>query len=144
MFSGAIMESWQWIFVFFVILMIARIVPRMVKQRKMTLQRSDVVTPDQPFSEPRDQPFVKEAKERPFTKEARPESKDMMVLGQINRGYKTFVEIGKKTGLNSAEINSILGDLEKRGLMRVEQKKGLLGNTVELLPTAKGYREYDS
>ena len=144
MFSGAIMESWQWIFVFFVILMIARIVPRMVKQRKMTLQRSDVVTPDQPFSEPRDQPFVKEAKERPFTKEARPESKDMMVLGQINRGYKTFGEISKKTGLNSAEINSILGDLEKRGLMRVEQKKGLLGNKVELLPTAKGYREYDS
>ena len=138
------MESWQWIFVFFAILMLARIVPRMIRQRKTNLQRSDVIATEQHFSESRDQPFVKEAKEQPFAKEARPESKDMMVLGQINRGYKTFGEIRKKTGLNSNEINSILGDLEKRGLMRVEQKKGLLGNKVELLPTKKGYREYDS
>jgi len=28
--------------------------------------------------------------------------------------------------------------------MRVEKKKGMLGIKVELLPTEKGYREYDS
>ena len=67
-----------------------------------------------------------------------------MFLGQINRGYKTFGEIRNTTGLNSEEISSILGDLEKRGLMKVEQKKGLVGIKVELLPTEKGYREYDS
>ncbi len=138
------LESWQWIFVFFAILMIARIVPRMLRKGKMNMQRGNVVATEQPFSETRDQPFVKEAKERSFVEEARPESKDMMVLGQINRGYKTFGEIRKTTGLNSEEINSILGDLEKRGLIRVEQKKGLVGIKVELLPTEKGYREYDS
>ena len=138
------MESWQWIFIFFAVLMIARIVPRMLRKGKMNVQRGNVVATEQPFSETRDQPFVKESKERSFVEEARPESKEMMVLGQINRGYKTFGEIRKTTGLNSEEINSILGDLEKRGLMRVEQKKGLVGIKVELLPTKKGYREYDS
>ena len=138
------LESWQWIFIFFAVLMVARIVPRMLRKGKMNMQRGKVVTTEQPFRETRDQPFVKESKERSFVEEAKPESKDMMVLGQINRGYKTFGEISKTTGLNSEEINSILDDLEKRGLMKVEQKKGLAGIKVELLPTEKGYREYDS
>ena len=138
------MESWQWIFIFFAVLMVARIVPRMLRKGKMNVQRGNVVATEQPSSETRDQSFVKESKERSFVEEAKPESKEMMVLGQINRGYKTFGEIRRTTGLNSEEISSILGDLEKRGLMKVEQKKGLVGIKVELLPTEKGYREYDS
>jgi len=139
------MESWQWIFGFFVILMIARIVPRIIRQRKMNLQKSHGITTEQSFfNDPRDQPFVKEAQDQPFASDTKPESKDMMVLGQINRGYKTFGEIRKKTGFDSEEINSILEDLEKRGLMKVQKKQGLLGIKVELLPTEKGYREYDS
>lgn len=138
------MESWQWIFIFFAVLMVARIVPRMLRKGKMNVQRGKIVATEQPSSETRDQSFVKESKERSFVEEAKPESKEMMVLGQINRGYKTFGEIRRTTGLNSEEISSILGDLEKRGLMKVEQKKGLVGIKVELLPTEKGYREYDS
>ncbi len=138
------MESWQWIFIFFAVLMIARVVPRMLRKGKMNVQRGKVVATEQHFSETRDQPFVKEAKDQPFTKDTKPESNDMMVLGQINRGYKTFGEIKKKTSFASEELNSILEDLEKRGLVRVEQKKSLVGIKVELLPTEKGYREYDS
>ncbi len=138
------MESWQWIFVFFAVMMVARVVPRMLKQRKMNLQKSGVITTDQPFfNESREQPFVKEAQDQSFAKETKPESKDMMVLGQINRGYKTFGEIRKTTGFNSEDLNLILEDLEKRGLMKMQQKQGLLGIKVELLPTEKGYREYD-
>ena len=124
--------------------MIARIVPRYLRQRKMKLQQNEATTEQHFFSDQRDQPFVKEAKVQPFEKETKPEPKDMLVLGQINRGYKSFDEIRKKTGFSSEELDSILEDLEKRGLMRVEQKKGLLGIKVELLPTEKGYREYDS
>jgi predicted HTH transcriptional regulator len=139
------MESWQWIFVFFAILMVARIVPRIIRRGKMNLQRSDVVTSDQTFlNESKMQPFVKEAQEPHFSKETKPESKDMIVLGHINRGYKTFNEIRKKTGFDSKELNSILEDLETRGLMKVQKKQGLLGIKVELIPTEKGYREYDS
>jgi hypothetical protein len=139
------MESWQWIFVFFAVMMVARVVPRMLKQRKMKMQGSGGITTDQPFfKESRDQPFVKEAQDQSFSKETKPESKDMMVLGQIVRGYKTFGEIRKKTGFDSEDLNSILEDLEKRELMKVEQKKGMIGIKVEMLPTEKGYREYDS
>ena len=137
MILGTNMESWQLIFVFFVILMIARIVPRMLRQRKMKLQQNEATTEQPFFREQRDQPFVKEAKVQPFEKETKPESKDMMVLGQINRGYKSFDQIRKKTGFDSKELESILEDLEKRGLMRVEQKKGLLGIKVELLKFKK-------
>ncbi len=139
------MESWQWIFVFFAILMVARIVPRIMRRGKMNLQRSDVVSRDQTFlNEPKMQPFVKEAKEQSFSKETTPESKDMMVLGHINRGYKTFGEIRKRTGFDSKELNSILEDLESRELIKVQKKQGMLGIKVELIPTEKGYREFDS
>ena len=139
------MESWQWIFVFFAILMVARIVPRIMRRGKMNLQRSDTITTDQPFlNESKMQPFVKEAKEQSFSKETIPESKEMMVLGHINRGYKTFAEIRKRTGFDSKELNSILEDLESRGLIKVQKKQGMLGIKVELIPTEKGYREYDS
>lgn len=138
------MESWQWIFVFFVFLMVIRIVPRLLKQRKMNIQRSSGVTTEQPFfNKSREQSFVKEAQDQSFA-ETKPESKDMLVLGQIVRGYKTFDEIRKKTGFESKDLNTILEDLEQRELMKVQQKKGLIGIKVELLPTEKGYCEYDS
>jgi short subunit fatty acids transporter len=118
------MESWQWIFVFFVILMVIRIVPRLIKQRKMNLQRRDSVTaPQHFFNESKEQSFVRETQNQSFSKETKPESKDMMVLGQIIRGYKTFGEIRKKTGFNSEDLNTILEDLEKRDLMKVKQKR---------------------
>lgn len=139
------MESWQWIFVFFAVLMVARIIPRIMKRQKMGFQQSDVRSSDQPFlNEPKMQPFVKEAKEQPFRHDTKPETKDMAVLGHIIRGYKTFEEIRKRTRFDSKDLNSILDDLEKRGLMKVQQKKGLIGIKVELLPTEKGYLEYDS
>jgi hypothetical protein len=138
------MESWQWIFVFFVILMVVRIVPRIIKQRKMNIQRSSRVTTEQPFFNESKQSFVKESSAQPFEKETKPESNDMMVLGDIIRGYKTFDEIRKQTGFDSKKLNTILEDLERRELMKVQQKKGLIGIKVELLPTEKGYREYDS
>ena len=67
------MEGWQLIMVFFVILMVVRIVPRIIRQRKMQMQRAQGDT-NQPFlSEPKPQPFVKEAKVQSFTKETKPE-----------------------------------------------------------------------
>ena len=145
MISGRIMESWQWILVFFVVLMVARVVPRMLRQRKINFQKTGIVTTQKPFfSDPRDRPFVKEDKEQPFAKETKPESKDMLVLGEINRGVKTFGNIQQRTGLTSDELNSILGSLEKKGLMRIEKKKGAFGIKIELIPTEKGFKEFDS
>ena len=125
--------------------MAVRIAPRILKQRKMNMLRSGGITTEKSFfNDPRDQPFVKEAKDQSFGKATTPESKDMLVLGLIIRGYKTFDEIRKRIGFDSKDLNTILDDLEKRELMKVQQKKGLIGIKVELLPTEKGYREYDS
>ena len=140
------MESWQWIFVFFAILMIARIVPRMIRGRKNILPQQAGSTKPHMVTESRpEQSFVKESRpEPPFVKDAKPETKDMLVLGELNRGATTFGEIKKNTGLDSKELDSILKGLETRRLMRVEKVKGLLGNKIELYPTEKGFREYNS
>ena len=139
------MESWQWMIGFFVILIVARVVPRIIRQRKMNIQKDAGITSDQAFfNDSRDQPFVKEAQDQSFASEPKPESKDMLVLGQIIRGYKTFGELRKKTGFDSKDLNTILEDLENQGFLKVQQKKGMIGIKVELYPTEEGYRKYDS
>jgi len=66
------------------------------------------------------------------------ETKHLLVLEIMNRGAKKFENIQKITGLERDELVSILDDLEKRGLMIVEQKSGLFGPKVELYLTDKG------
>ena len=82
--------------------------------------------------------------EKPVRNLARPETKDMLVLGELNRGVKSFEKIQKIIGLKHDELISILDDLEKRGLMRVEEKSGPFGPKVELYATDKGFKEYYS
>ncbi len=74
----------------------------------------------------------------------RPETKDMLVLGELNRGAKNFETIQKITGMERDELISILDDLEKRGLMRVEKKSGVFGTKIELYVTDKGFQVYYS
>jgi DNA-binding HxlR family transcriptional regulator len=82
--------------------------------------------------------------EKPVRNLTRPETKDMLVLGELNRGVKSFEKMQKIIGLKRDELISILDDLEKRGLMRVEEKKGPFGPKVELYATDNGFKEYYS
>ncbi len=82
--------------------------------------------------------------EKPVRNLARPETKDMLVLGELNRGAKNFENIQQITGLERDELISIFDDLVKRGLMRVEEKSGPFGPKVELYVTDKGFKEYNS
>ena len=66
------------------------------------------------------------------------ETKHLLVLEIMNRGVKKFENIQEIAGLERDELVSILDDLEKRGLMIVETKSGLLGTKVELYATDKG------
>ena len=66
------------------------------------------------------------------------ETKHLRVLEIMNRGAKKFENIQEIAGLKRDELVSILDDLEKRGLMIVEQKTGLFGPKVELYATDKG------
>ena len=67
-----------------------------------------------------------------------------MVLERMNRGAKNFKKIQEITGLERDELVSILKDLEKRRLMKVEEKSGLFGRKVELYLTDKGFKKYYS
>ena len=71
------------------------------------------------------------------------EPKDLIVLGAIKNGIKKFDKIKKTTQIDAEELNSILENLEKRGLISVQEKKGWFGPKVELVTTEKGDREVD-
>lgn len=66
---------------------------------------------------------------------------DVMVLGAIKGGAKKFDQIKKIVKIEAAELNNILERLESRGLIKIEEKKGLLGKKVEIKVTDKGEKE---
>ena len=71
------------------------------------------------------------------------EPKDLIVLGAIKHGVKKFDKIQKMTKIEPDELNSILEQLEKRGFIQTEEKKGLFGMKVEITSTDKGSNEVD-
>ena len=93
-----------------------------------------------PEPEPEPEPEHKPEPEPEHKPEPKPEpeTKHLLVLERMNRGAKNFKKIQKITGLERDELTSIFEDLEKRGLMKVEEKSGLFGPKVELYLTDKG------
>ena len=136
--------SFSWIYlIFFLAIPLARIIPRIIARRRMT-------NPDERFQnnfEYRGEKIPETRGEKiPETREKnpKPKTKSMMVLGELNNGTRTFEKVQKNTGLDSEELNKILENLEKQGLLKVQQKQGLFGLKVELYPTEKGFKEYYS
>ena len=135
-----------WIYLIFLLIPLSRILPRLIKKWK--LKNSGMS--QQPF----DNQFqvsnntVSESSRDTFRaqspKELKPKSTDMLVLGELNHGTKNFDALQKKLGIDTETLNSVLEDLENQGLMRVEQKQGLLGPKIELYPTEEGIKKYYS
>jgi len=71
------------------------------------------------------------------------EPKDIIVLGAIKHGIKKFDKIQKMTQIESEELNSILEQLESRGFIQTEEKKGWFGVKIEITATEKGSKEVD-
>ena len=71
------------------------------------------------------------------------EPKDIIVLAAVRAGINKFDKIQKISHIEPQELNSILEQLENRGFVRVEEKKGLLGVKVEIVITKKGSKEID-
>ena len=133
-------NDFAWIYLlFFLIIPLSRIIPRLIRRRG---QKNDIQSQrfvGSQFKESSD--YTVQEHTRDTTK---PLTKDMLVLGELNRGTTKFEKIVKNTGIDSNELNSILKDLENRDLMRVEEKNGIMGPKVELYPTDKGFKEYYS
>ncbi len=139
-------EGFAWFYLLiFLMIPLMRIIPRLLRRRKMKN-----IIPSQTFSGgqfEQNNDTIQEHTRDPSIQEfardpSKPKTKDMLVLGELNSGTKNFESIKKNTDLDSTELNSILEDLEKRDLIRVEQKKGLFGVKIELYATEKGFREY--
>lgn len=133
--------SWIYIIIFLAI-PLARIIPRILAKRGIGKNFSQN-TPQNEFS-----PNYNENRtivsEKPEIQPSKPQSKNDLVLGALNRGSKTFENLQKNTGLDSQELDSILENLEKNGFLKVVQKQGLFGPKTELYPTDKGFKEYYS
>ncbi len=136
--------SWIYIIIFLAI-PLARIIPRLLAKRGIG---KNFIQPQQ--SKPFEPSFVKPAQEyqsesfEPQINPSKPQTKNNLVLGALNRGSKTFESIQKNTGLDNQELDAILEDLEKDGLMKVVHKQGMFGPKTEIHPTDKGFKEYYS
>ena len=71
------------------------------------------------------------------------EPKDLIVLGAIKQGINKFDKIQKMTQIDPEELNLILAQLEKRGFIQTEEKKGWFGMKIEITTTEKGGKEVD-
>ncbi len=133
-------DHFYWIWVIFLLFPLVRIIQRYLRKRNMrNYPESSEKQIEMQFKTNSSQTI--DAPRRNLTK---PETKDMLVLGELNRGAKNFEKIQKITGFGRDELIPILDDLEKRGLIRVEQKSGFFGTKIELYVTDKGFQVYYS
>ena len=119
---------------------LARIIPRLMARRRRdsdSIQNVDQPRSESTFNEQKLSASNKKISEKPTTK-------NMLVLGELHRGRRTFESIQKNTGLSNNELDSILDSLEKNGMLKVRQKQGFFGTKIELVPTDKGFKEYYS
>ena len=138
-------EHFYWIWAIFFIIPFISIIRRYLRKRntqnfskspeqyhEMQFQTnsSKIETPRRNLLEPEPEPKHK--------------TNDMRVFEVLNHGVGNFEKIQEITGIKHDELVSILEDLEKRGMMKVEEKSGLLGSKIELYPTKKGIKEYYS
>jgi len=136
-------EHFYWIWAIFFIIPFISIIRRYLRKRNT-----------QNFSKPSEQYHemqfqtnsskIETPRRNLLEPEPKHETKDMQVFEVLNHGAGNFEKIQKITGLKHDELVSILEDLEKRGMMKVEEKSGLLGSKIELYPTKKGIKEYYS
>ncbi len=133
--------NFSWIYmIIFLAIPLARIIPRILAKRGIGKNFTQSQNESQSS-------FVEnrfDMQERPEMEPSKPVSKNQLVLGALNRGSKTFENLQKNTGLTSEELDSVLGELEKDGLLKVVHKQGLFGPKTELYPTDKGFKDYYS
>jgi len=133
-------EHFGWFWLIFLLFPAVRIAQRFLRKRKM---KNYPQSSEKPIGI-RFEKTSENTTEKPVRNIERPATTDMLVLGELNRGANTFEKILKNTGLEREALNSILDELEKKGLMEVVQKQGLLGPKVELQVTEKGFKEFYS
>ena len=133
-------DHFYWIWIIFLMFPLIRIIQRYLRKRNM----QNYPQSSEKHLEMQLQTNSSETIDAPRRNLTKPETKDMLVLGELNRGAKNFETILKITGMERDKQISILDDLEKRDLIRVEKKSGFFGTKIVLYVTDKGFQVYYS
>lgn len=136
-----------WIYlVFFLVIPLSRILPRLIRKwKEKNRVASEQFTQEtyQSTNETITESSRKTDRED-IPREMKPQTLDMLVLGELNRGIKNFNSIQRNLGIDSKPLEEALKSLENQGLMKIQHKKGMLGPKIELTPTDKGFKKFYS
>ena len=146
-------ENYSWIYLLiFLIIPLARIVPRLL--RRAGLKEHISARPESPrgnfFLESSSPDTFRESsssdkfQESPRREEFSTKNwpKEKIVLGLLLTNITKFEEIQKKGNLSTNNLDTILQDLEKKGLMKPIEKSGPFGKSIQLRITEKGAAEF--
>ena len=146
-------ENYSWIYLLiFMIIPLARILPRLL--RRAGLKQDISARPETPrgnfFQEsPSADNFRESSSSDNFQESPRREefstknwSKEKIVLGLLMTNISKFEELQKKGNISTNNLDTILQDLEKKGLMRPVEKSGPFGKSIQLKITEKGAAEF--
>ena len=146
-------ENYSWIYLLiFMIIPLARILPRLLK--RAGLKQDISARPETPrgnfFQEsPPADNFRETSSPDNFQESPRREEvstknwpKEKIVLGLLMTNISKFEELQKKGNISTNNLDAILQDLEKKGLMRPVEKSGPFGKSIQLRITEKGAAEF--
>ena len=146
-------ENYSWIYLLiFMIIPLARILPRLL--RRAGLKQDISARPETP----RGNFFQESSSADNFRESASPDNfqesprreefstknwpKEKIVLGLLMTNISKFEELQKKGNISTNNLDTILQDLEKKGLMRPVEKSGPFGKSIQLKITEKGAAEF--
>jgi len=136
-------EHFYWIWAIFLIIPLVSIIRRYLRKYNMqNFNKSSEKRYEMQFKTKSSK--IETPRRNLLEPEPKPKTNDMQVFEALNHGAENFEKIQKITGLEHDELVSILEDLEKRGMIKVEEKSGLFGSKIGLYPTNNGIKEYYS
>ena len=136
-----------WIYLlFFLVIPLSRILPRLIRKWKEKNRGAPEQFTQEPYQSTNETITESSRKtdREDIPREMKPQTLDMLVLGELNRGIKNFNSIQRNLGIDSKPLEEALQSLENQGLMKIEHKQGMLGPKIELTPTDKGFKKFYS
>ncbi len=136
-----------WIYLlFFLVIPLSRILPRLIRKWKEKNRGAPEQFTQEPYQSTNETITESSRKtdREDIPREMKPQTLDMLVLGELNRGIKNFNSIQRNLGIDSKPLEEALQSLENQGLMKIQHKQGLLGPKIELTPTDKGFKKFYS
>jgi len=136
-----------WIYLlFFLVIPLSRILPRLIRKWKEKNRGAPEQFTQDPYQSTNETITESSRKtdREDIPREMKPQTLNMLVLGELNRGIKNFNSIQKNLGIDSKPLEEALQSLENQGLMKIQHKQGLLGPKIELTPTDKGFKKFYS